>query len=1169
MPDKETMAQPKSDHGSFVHLRLHTAYSLSEGAIHIAQLPGVCRKFGMPALAITDRNNLFGALEFSTKLAAEGIQPIVGCSLALDPGRESSGGIGSSEQDGGDRPAYPSIALLVKNETGYLNLLQLSSKAFEQSRGSRGPHVTLEELESHAAGLIALTGGREGPIDQALLDGAHGRSKHLLDTLRSIYPDNLYVELQRHGEERFEAVSNDLVELAYDFDLPLVATNEPYFVTGDLAEAHDVLLCISQGAYLTQQHRRRLTPEHYIKSPREMADLFEDLPEAIDHTIEISQRCSYMPEPRKPILPTYHSRTEKTESEELREQAETGLRGRLAEFELADSEDTYWRRLNFELDVITRMDFTSYFLIVADFIKWAKQQGIPVGPGRGSGAGSVVAWALTITDLDPLRFGLLFERFLNPDRVSMPDFDIDFCQERRDEVIHYVQKKYGSDRVAQIITFGKLQARAVVRDVGRVLEISYGQVDRISKLIPHNPANPVSLGQAIKGEPDLQHQIRTDETVKRLTETALKLEGLYRHASTHAAGVVIGDRPLHELVPIYFDPRSDMPVTQFNLEWVEHAGLVKFDFLGLKTLTVLERAKRLLAARGLEIDLNRLPLDDEKTYAMLARGDSIGVFQFESSGMRDLLRQAVPGNFEDLVALIALFRPGPMDNIPKYLACKHGREKPEFLHESVESIVADTYGVIIYQEQVMQIAQVLSGYSLAEADLLRRAMGKKKKDEMAKQKSRFIDGAVTRGVDRERADHIFELVAKFAGYGFNKSHSAGYALVAYQTAYIKANYPIEFFAASMTFDKGNTDKLSAFRQDAETQGIRILPPDINLSDADFTVVEGKIVYALSAIKNVGEQAMRNLVEVREEGDPFKDLTDFARRVDPRLLNKRAIENLAKAGAFDSLFPNRAQISAGCDALLSQAIHAAEERASSQSNLFGEDVHELTKLELPPVEEWTPHESLEQEMQAVGLYLSGHPLDDYRDILRSRNVVLFSELQARTDRKTGIANLAGTILKRRNRRSQRSDRQFAHILLSDPTGSFEVTFFSDTLLRTSAILDPGRSVVVTTAAEWEGDELRLTAKAVRSLDEVLAEAFAGFRVFINEPDSVELIRKTLQSISGKKNGRESSTSGHVNLVLLVDSGEHEIEIRLPGRIPMEPGLKGALMALGGVVDVQEL
>ncbi len=1163
------MAQLASNHSSFVHLRLHTAYSLSEGAIHIARLPDFCREFGMPALAITDKNNLFGALEFSTTLAAEGIQPIVGCSLALGLGNESSGGAGSSEQEGGDRPAYPSIALLVKNETGYLNLLRLSSKAFERARGARGPHVTLKELESRAAGLIALTGGREGPIDQALLDGAHGRSKHLLDRLGNIYPDNLYVELQRHGDERFEAVNNDLVELAYDFDLPLVATNEPYFLTGDLAEAHDVLLCISQGAYVTQQHRRRLTPEHYIKSPQDMVDLFEDLPEAIDHTIEISQRCSYIPEPREPILPKYRSRTEKTESEDLREQAEAGLRARLSEFELADSEDTYWQRLNFELDVITRMDFTSYFLIVADFIKWAKQQGIPVGPGRGSGAGSVVAWALTITDLDPLRFGLLFERFLNPDRVSMPDFDIDFCQERRDEVIRYVQEKYGSDHVAQIITFGKLQARAVVRDVGRVLEVSYGQVDRISKLIPNNPANPVSLGRAIDGEPDLQHQIRTDETVARLTEIALKLEGLYRHASTHAAGVVIGDRPLDELVPIYFDPRSDMPVTQFNLEWVERAGLVKFDFLGLKTLTVLERAKRLLAARGVEIDLNRLPLDDEKTYAMLARGDAIGVFQFEGSGMRELLRQAEPGNFEDLVALVALFRPGPMENIPKYLACKHGREKPEFLHESVEPIVADTYGVIIYQEQVMQIAQVLSGYSLGEADLLRRAMGKKKKDEMAKQKSRFIDGAVARGVDRRRADYIFELVAKFAGYGFNKSHSAGYALVAYQTAYIKANYPIEFFAASMTLDKGNTDKLSTFRQDAEKQKIRILPPDINRSDVDFTVIEGQIVYALSAIKNVGEQAMRKLVEAREEGGPFKDLGDFARRIDPRFLNKRAIENLARAGAFDCLFTNRAQILAGCEVLLSQAVHAAEERASSQSNLFGGDVTALTKLDLPPAEEWTPHESLDQEMQAVGFYLSGHPLDDHRDILRDRNVVLFSELQDRTERQSGIVNLAGTILKRRNRRSQRSDRQFAHILLSDPTGSFEVTFFSDTLLRASELLNPGRSVVVTTAVEREGDDLRLTAKAVRSLDEVLAKAFDGFRVFINKPESVESIRKTLQSITDKKSDRDLSTSGRINLVLLVESEKHEVEIRLPGQIPMAPGLKGALMALGGVIDVQEL
>ncbi len=1167
------MTQPssKSSQSSFIHLRLHTAYSLSESTIHISQLPGICRKFGMPALAITDTNNLFGALEFSKTLATEGIQPIIGCSLALDFDTDLSRDGGRSEFGPGasHRPTYPSIALLAKDETGYLNLLHLSTKAFQRSRESHRPHVSLNDLESYASGLIVLTGGREGPIDQALMESAPAQPKQLLDALATIYPDNLYVELQRHGDEKFNQVSHDLIKLAYDFGLPLVATNEPYFATKDMAKAHDVLLCISQGAYIAQQDRRRLTAEHYVKSPKEMIDLFSDVPEAIERTIEISHRCAYMPEERAPILPTYQSNSKITESEELRQLAESGLRGRLSAYELIDSEEIYWKQLNSELDVITKMDFSGYFLIVADFIIWAKRQGIPVGPGRGSGAGSVVAWALTITDLDPLRFGLLFERFLNPERVSMPDFDIDFCQERRDEVIRYVQDKYGKDRVAQIITFGKLQARAVIRDVGRVLQIPYGQVDRLSKLIPNNPANPVSLSQAIDGGPELQQQIQGDETVARLMEIALKLEGLYRHASTHAAGVVISDRPLQELVPIYFDPRSDMPVTQFNLNWVELAGLVKFDFLGLKTLTVLERARSLLVARGVEIDLSRLPLNDTKTYEMLAQGDSIGVFQFEGGGMRDLLRQAQPSNFEDLVALVALFRPGPMENIPKYLACKHGREKPEFLHKSVEPIVADTYGVIIYQEQVMQIAQVLSGYSPGEADFLRRAMGKKKKGEMAKQKSRFIEGAVAKGVDKQRADYIFELVAKFAGYGFNKSHSAGYALVAYQTAYIKANYPIEFFAASMMLDKGNTDKLSVFKQEAEKFGIQILSPDINLSHADFAVIDDKIIYALSAIKNVGYQAMRKLVDVREEGGPFEDLSDFARRVDPRSVNKRTIENLARAGAFDSLFANRAQIMSGSDVILGQAVRAAEERASSQSNLFGEELHELTRLAMPAVKDWAPFERLDQEMQAVGLYLSGHPLDDYRDILRSRKILSIAELLASSGRQSSIVNLAGTVLKRQNRRSQRTDRQFAYILLSDSTGSFEIIVFSDMLVQSGDLLEPGKSIVVTAMAEWEGDDLRLTTKAIRPVDEVISKTFSGLRIFINEPDTIALIRQTLKSIMNEENGNGITIPGNMTLVLVVNSGTQEIELKLPGQIPMGPGLKGALMALGGVIDVREL
>jgi len=1158
-------ALPRSP-SAFVHLRLHTAYSLAEGALPIKSLPALVRDNGMPALGVSDTNNLFGALEFASVLSKEGIQPIIGCTLDLDLEEEpepsgalrTPGMVHRSESAG-------KIALIAKSEIGYGNLMKLSSLAYRDNDGE-GVKIKLSELTEHGEGLILLTGGRHGPIDRLIRDDAKDKAKALLQTFADHFSGNLYIELQRHDD--VSAITEPvLVELAYAYDLPLVATNEPYFATPDMAEAHDALLCIAQGAYVSQDDRFRLTAEHYFKSPKQMADLFSDLPEAIENTIEIARRCAYMPKEHPPILPNFDTGEGRDEAAELRRQAEQGLKERLEVHGAAVDEKEYWDRLNFELDIIIRMEFPGYFLIVADFIKWSKAQDIPVGPGRGSGAGSIIAWALTITDLDPLRFSLLFERFLNPERVSMPDFDIDFCQDRRDEVIRYVQNKYGHDRVAQIITFGKLQARAVVRDVGRVLQMPYGQVDRICKMIPNNPANPTTLNEAIEGEPELQRMRRAEESVGRLMEIALKLEGLYRHASTHAAGVVIGDRPLEELVPTYRDPRSDMPVTQFNLKWVEPAGLVKFDFLGLKTLTVLKRAQKLLHEKGIEIDLDNLPLDDEKTYEMIAKGHTIGVFQFESSGMQDLLRRARPSNIEDLIALVALFRPGPMENIPKYLDCKHGKEEPEFLHESVVPILADTYGVMIYQEQVMQVAQVLSGYSLGEADLLRRAMGKKIKAEMDQQKVRFVEGAMKNGVERDQADYIFELVNKFAGYGFNKSHSACYALIAYQTAYLKANYPVEFLAAIMTLDKGNTDKLNVFKQDAQDFGIKVLQPDINASEADFSTSEGDIVYALSAVKNVGEQAMTHLVEMREKGGPFKDLFDFARRVNPQMVNKRALENLARAGAFDRLNPNRAQVTRSVDLLLNLSNHAAQERQSSQESLFGEATEVLANPPLPVIDDWEPIEKLNEEKEAIGFFLSGHPLVDYLPALRQRKVVTFEELKNRSDRQSTIAQLAGVISKRNNRRSQKSDRPYAFVELSDPSGNFEVVVFSDLLAEQGGMLEPGEAVVVTTSVEWRDDELRLTAKALRSVEEVTANAIAGFKVFLNVSESISGVKKTLETAK-KRSDKTKARQGQVNLVLLLDQVGQEVELELPERVPITPALKGALKAVPGVVDVQD-
>tara|TARA_B100000614_G_scaffold262665_1_gene297494 strand:+ start:145 stop:3552 length:3408 start_codon:yes stop_codon:yes gene_type:complete len=1132
----------------FIHLRLHSAYSLLEGAIRIKDLPRLCKAEGMPALALTDTANLFGALEFSETMAKEGIQPITGCTLPirLDAPEEPTRGPARREPDG-------TLVFLVKDEQGYENLMKLSSKAFLEPEAGEAAQIPLERVAEYGAGLICLTGGPDGIVNKLIEQGQKDSAEALLLKLKEIFGDRLYVELQRHDTERERIAEGPLVDLAYKHELPLVATNEPFFTKEDEYEAHDALICIAEGAYVVQADRRRLTPQHRFKSQAEMLALFSDLPEATANTIEIARRCAYRPRTRKPILPKFAAGT--SEADELRRQAHEGLTLRLASQEAVAPEEEYRQRLDFELDVIIKMDFPGYFLIVADFIKWAKAHDIPVGPGRGSGAGSVVAWALTITDLDPLRFGLLFERFLNPERVSMPDFDIDFCQDRRDEVIRYVQDRYGYEQVAQIITFGKLQARAVLRDVGRVLQMPYGQVDRLCKMVPNNPANPVTLAQAIDGEPRLQEEQRNDETVAKLLEIGGRLEGLYRHASTHAAGVVIGDRPLDELVPLYRDPRSDMPVTQFNMKWVEPAGLVKFDFLGLKTLTVLERAVKLIARRGIEIDLLHLPLQDEKTFEMLGRGETVGVFQLESSGMRDVLRKLEADRFEDIIALVALYRPGPMDNIPSYVRRKHGQEKPDYLHPLLEPVLKETHGVIIYQEQVMQIAQILSGYSLGEADLLRRAMGKKIKAEMEAQKERFVTGAVAKGIDKTHAANIFELVDKFAGYGFNKSHAAAYALVAYQTAWLKANHPVEFLAASMSLDLNNTDKLGIFKQEAERLGIKVSPPCVNRSEALFGVEDGEILYALAAVKNVGRQAMEHLVEERRANGPFRDLFDFASRISPRLINKRTFENLARAGAFDALNPNRAQVLASADLLLGTANAAAQERESKQDSLFGGDAGvEAARPALPAVESWLPMQRLTEEFNAVGFYLSGHPLDDYLTDLKRAGVVTFAELLKRN---STAEKVAGTVTSRQERKSKKGN-PFAFLGLSDPTGQFELVVFSETLNQARQLMEPGNAVVVGVEIERTGEEVKLRAQSVRSVDDVVKDTGAGLKVFVEEKESLEAVKSRLAE-KGK---------GLVSLVLMCGGGR-EVELRLKDRYKVTPQIRGAIKSVPGVVEVRDI
>ena len=1132
----------------FIHLRLHSAYSLLEGAIRIKELPKLCKADGMPAVALTDTGNLFGALEFSEVMADAGIQPITGCTLPIRLDAPEEPARGPARRD-----PHGVLALLVKDEQGYRNLMKLSSLAFLEPDAGEAAQVTLARLAQYGEGLICLTGGPDGVVNRLLEQGQKDAAEALLLKLKSIFGDRLYVELQRHDMVSERQTEGPLIDFAYAHEIPLVAANEPYFTKEEEYEAHDALICIAGGAYVVQADRRRLTPEHRFKTQAEMLALFSDLPEATANTIEIARRCAYRPRTRKPILPKFAAGT--SEADELRRQAHEGLTARLASQEAVAPEGEYRTRLDFELDVIIKMDFPGYFLIVADFIKWAKAHDIPVGPGRGSGAGSVVAWALTITDLDPLRFGLLFERFLNPERVSMPDFDIDFCQDRRDEVIRYVQDRYGYDQVAQIITFGKLQARAVLRDVGRVLQMPYGQVDRLCKMVPNNPANPVTLAQAIDGEPRLQEEQRNDETVARLLEIGGRLEGLYRHASTHAAGVVIGDRPLDELVPLYRDPRSDMPVTQFNMKWVEPAGLVKFDFLGLKTLTVLDRAVKLVARRDIAVDLLQLPLEDKKTFDMLGRGETVGVFQLESSGMRDVLRKLEADRFEDIIALVALYRPGPMDNIPSYVRRKHGQEKPDYLHPLLEPVLKETHGVIIYQEQVMQIAQILSGYSLGEADLLRRAMGKKIKSEMEAQKERFVTGAVAKGIGKAQAASIFELVDKFAGYGFNKSHAAAYALVAYQTAWLKANHPVEFLAASMSLDLGNTDKLGVFKQEAERLGIRVRPPCVNRSEALFGVANGEILYALAAIKNVGLQAMEHIVEVRREGGPFRDLFDFARRINPRMVNKRALENLARAGAFDALNLNRAQVLASVDMMLGTANAAIREQESQQGGLFGDDTGVAASgPQLPAAEPWMPMQRLTEEFNAVGFYLSGHPLDDYQTDLKRAGVVTFAELLSRGNRAELVA---GTVTALQQRKSKKGN-PFAFLSLSDPTGQFELVVFSEALSQYRHLMEPGNAIVIGVEIDRMGDEVKLRAQSVRSVDEAVKDTGAGLRIFIDDAAPLATVKSRL----GEKG------KGLVSLVLM-GKGGREIELRLKERYRVTPQIRGAIKSVPGVVDIREI
>ncbi|AXJ97155.1 MULTISPECIES: DNA polymerase III subunit alpha [unclassified Sphingomonas] len=1169
-------------HSGFVPLRIFSSYTMLDGAIEPKAIAKQAKALQFPAAGLTDRNGLYAAMAFSDAAKKDGVQPLIGTMLCV------------ARPDMPDGVAAPLdwLALYAQDMTGYDNLCALVSLAHLERPLELAAHIDFAMLEGRTDGLIALTAGGEGTLARLFAEDQPARAQAYCDRLQALFGDRLFIEVARRGDPVEEASEQALIDLAYARDLPLVATNPCCFAESAFRDAHDAMLCIAHSTYVESDDRPKSSPDAWLKPADAMKALFADLPEAIDNTLVVAQRCAVMAPKRKPILPSLAG-DRAGEAMMLRRDAHAGLEARLrriveVERGIAVAEapadaptqrlddvtpeylrarfPDYFERLDFEIDVIVQMGFPGYFLIVADFIKWAKDHDIPVGPGRGSGAGSAVAWALTITDLDPIKLGLLFERFLNPERVSMPDFDIDFCETRRGEVIRYVQEKYGRDQVAQIITFGKLKARAVLKDTGRVLQMSYGQVDRLAKLVPNHPTDPWDLKRALNGVPELAKEYANDNQVRRLLDLATKLEGLPRHSSTHAAGVVIGDRPLAQLVPLYRDPRSDMPVTQFDMKYVEGAGLVKFDFLGLKTLSVLKKAVQLLAKRGISVDLDALQWDDEGVYKLLQKGDTVGVFQLESEGMRRTLSAVRPTNFGDIVALVSLYRPGPMDNIPSFGRRKQGTEALTYPHPLLEPILKETYGIFVYQEQVMQAAQVLAGYSLGGADLLRRAMGKKIKAEMDAQRATFVEGCATHnGIGKDYANQLFDLIDKFAGYGFNKSHAAAYALLAYQTAWLKAHHPHEFFAASMCYDMALTDKLSIFVDDMRRLGVGIAGPDINASEAEFDVQEtpdGLVVrYALGALKSVGEGAMEKLVMERQAAGPFKSLDDLANRVDPRLINKRQLETLAAAGAFDAIEPNRAAVHAVAETILGLAAHTHAGRTSGQGGLFGTDDAAGDTIKLNRSLRWNMAETMEQEKEAFGFYFSAHPVDRHAHLARmhgARQYVSLTELRIPEDGTRAGATMAVLVEEARWRTSARGKR-YMMATLSDASGQFIATCFDDAVAADleEAAREGGCGLITVELDRRPGEETpRVSVKRIQPFESLATHARFTIEAKVADRAALAALADLLGAARGAR--------GEVRVRMPIDGGEAKLLLGRDFLLDLE--LVAAIEAIPGITEV---
>ena len=1086
---------------NFNHLKVHTQYSICEGAIKIDELVEFCKSNKIKSIGLADSYNLCGALEFSDKLSKIGTHPIIGTQINLNT-----------------LDVIGKVTLFATSEMGYKNLTKLSSLSYLKNNSLTDPACSLQDLLDNNEGLILLTGNYTNFFGRLFYKNKLKDFEQILSSIKKSFKNRLYIEIQRHNEYQEKNFENYLLNISKLLQLPLIASQEIFYLNEDMYEAHDALICIGEKKFVEDKNRFRYNNQHYFKSQKELEKLYSDIPEALENNYNFHLRFNFKPKKSKPILPSIASEKSSSPEDEILRLAKIGLVNRMENFIFKKNKieskekirEIYERRLSHEINIINSMDYASYFLIVSDYIKWAKKNSIPVGPGRGSGAGSLVAYCLDITDLDPIEFDLIFERFLNPDRISMPDFDIDFCEEKRDQVFEYLKTKY-KNGVAHIITFGKLKARMVLRDVGRVLGLSYGHVDRITKMVPFDPSRPLTLKESIDREPRFKEEVKNNPKVKKLLELSLKLEGLNRNMATHAAGVVIAGDKLSEQFPLYFDHNSNLtlPSTQYDMYSSENAGLVKFDLLGLKTLTVIDHTIKRLKLKKIHLDISKIDHNDKKVFSMLSTGETTGLFQLESAGMRDAIKQMKPNKFDDIIALVALYRPGPMSNIPIYNDCKNGFKEPDYIHPTLKEILTPTYGIIIYQEQVMQIAQTLAGFTAGEADILRRAMGKKKKAELDKQKERFIDGALKNGIAKDVASFVFTKIEPFAQYGFNKSHAAAYALIAYQTAYLKTYYKEDFIAATMSTELTNTSKLREFVEELKKLKIEIVKPSINKCFSDFRAINGKIIYGLGAIKNVGFEAIKNIVNEREKNGLFKSFVDFINRVNSKDVNKLQLEGLVKAGAFDEFDSDRSKILNSIPKIIQKIKNINDDKDNHQTNLFGDQDSNQMDFEFLPSTPFKQKELLSEEFKSIGFYLTNHPLNEFEEIFNQLNIISYSQFYEGVN-KEGL--VAGTIMSIQEKKSAKGT-PYAIVKFSDKQAEFELFLFAENLINNREKLKESESFVLTLQKDKiseQNERKRINVKKILNLDDAINKPYSKVTIELKSNHNLDEIKQLLSN-----------------------------------------------------------